>query len=72
MRPLPDLAAEADMIERGRRSALAQARREAIETLRDAYTMIQTADWDSLAAHAAAAREASDRLVTLAAMWEEL
>ena len=72
MKPLPNLSAEDEMLERGRRSALSQARREATESLRDAYTMIQSADWDTVGAFASAAKEAADRLMLLAVMWDEL
>lgn len=72
MKPLPDLDNEAAMLKRGRLSSIASARKEAAETLRDAYTLMQSNDWADLAAHARVARDASDRLVTLAAMWDEV
>ena len=72
MKAMPDLDNEADMLKRGRRSAIASARKEAAETLRDAYTLMQSHDWADLSTHARVAREAADRLITLAAMWDEL
>jgi len=71
MKPLPDIADEAAMLLRGRRSALAAARKEATEALRDAYTLMQSAEWDGLHRFAKEAHDASNRLMTLAAMWSE-
>lgn len=72
MKSLPDLNNEADMLRRGRRSAIASARKDATETLRDAYTLMQSHDWADLSTQARIARDAADRLVTLSAMWDEL
>ena len=72
MKPLPDLNDEAEMIRRGKRSAIMSARKEAAETLRDAFTLMQSHDWAELALHARVALNAADRLLTLAAMWDEL
>jgi hypothetical protein len=72
MKPLPDLDNEAAMLKRGRLSVIASARKDAAETLRDAYTLMQSNDWADLATHARVARDAADRLVTLAAMWDEV
>lgn len=60
------------MIKRGRASVLFSARKEAIEILRDAHTALQTGEFGpALALHARIARDAADRLLTLAAMWDE-
>lgn len=72
MKPLPNINDEAAMLLRGKRSAIGSARNEAAEALRDACTFIQGADWDALQVHAEQAKNAADRLLTLAAMWEEL
>lgn len=72
MRPLPNLDDEAAMLKRGRLSAIYAARKEAAETLRDAFTLMQSNDWADMAAHARVAKDAADRLITLAAMLEEL
>ena len=73
MKPPPDLSNEADMLKRGRVSAMYSARKEALEILRDSFTaMQQGGDWAPLAVNARIARDAADRLVTLAAMWDEV
>ena len=72
MKPLPNISDEAAMIERGRRSALAQARKEATESLRDAYNLLQSAEWDVLDAHADAIGQHAQRLKTLAAKRQEV
>ena len=60
------------MLERGRRSALHQARKDATEGLRDAYTLLQGAEWDVLDSHADVIATHAERLKTLAAMWQEV
>lgn len=73
MKPPPDLNNEADMIKRGRVSALYSARKDALVILRDAFTSMQQGDdWAPLAINARIARDAADRLLTLAAMWDEV
>jgi hypothetical protein len=72
MKPLPNINDEAAMLERGKRSALASARNDAAETLRDACTAVQSANWDQLQSAAELALAASARLLTLSAMWAEL
>jgi len=72
MKPLPDITNEPAMLERGKRSALASARNDAAEALRDACTSVQSADWKDLHANAGKARDAAERLMTIAAMWDEL
>lgn len=72
MRPLPDLNDSAAMVRRGQRSAIAAARKDAAETLRDAHTLMQSRDWQDLETHARIALAAAERLVTLAVMWREL
>jgi hypothetical protein len=74
MKPPPDLNDEAAMLKRGRVSALYSARKEAIELLRDAFTAMQQGGGEfgpALALNARIARDAADRLLTLAAMWHE-
>ena len=70
MKPLPDVNDEAAMILRGKRSAIGAARKEAVETLRDMLTFMQSDQWNR--AHVEAANKATERLLTLQAMWEEL
>ena len=72
MRPLPELNDEAAMLLRGKRSALGSARNDAAEALRDACTAVQSADWPLLRAAAERSSAASERLLTLAALWEEI
>jgi hypothetical protein len=72
MKPLPNLDDEDAMLRRGRMSALLAARKEAAETLRDAHTFMQSNDWADWTTHARVARDAADRLITLAAMWDEV
>ena len=48
MKPLPNIDDEAAMLLRGKRSALAAARNDAEASLRDAYTLLQSAEWDEL------------------------
>jgi hypothetical protein len=60
------------MLLRGKRSVIGSARNEAAEALRDACVKVQSAGWDELTMHADEARRASERLITLAAMWGEL
>ena len=72
MKRLPDINDEKAMLERGRRSAIGSARKDAAEALRDACTMCQSSDWAALSKHARDAAEAAERLLTLSAMWEEM
>jgi hypothetical protein len=72
MKPLPNFTDEAAMILRGKRSALAEARRQATEGLRDAYNAAQSADWNDLEQCAQVCGEYSARLATLASMWRSL
>jgi hypothetical protein len=72
LKPIPNLADDAAMALRGRRSTLHSARLHAAETLRNACTLVQGAEWSELAAHAATAREAAEQLELLATMWQEL
>ena len=72
MKPLPKLDDEAAMLLRGKRSALASARNEAAETLRDACTRMQGCEWAAVPDFARDASAAINRLLTLAAMAEEL
>jgi hypothetical protein len=71
MKPLPDLTDEAAMLLRGRRSALAAARSEAMIELRDAYTSLDGSAWADVAARAQSVRSHVERLLELAALWFE-
>lgn len=55
----------------GRRSALLSARKEALETLRDALTECNSADIDELTGPASSAIEAAQRLQEIAKLWGE-
>lgn len=72
MKPLPNLADDTAMLLAGKRSALAKARREATEALRDSYTGMQSASWQTMMDLSRKATAASERLSTLAAIWDEL
>ncbi len=72
MKPPPDLTDDELMLKRGKISTLYSARKDATECLRDAYTAMQAAQWSELHTHASNAREAAERLATLAAMWDEV
>lgn len=72
MKPLPNLNDEAALILRGKRSALSEARREATQRLRDAYTVLDGSEWVALEDAARVCRDYSERLMTLAAMWAEV
>jgi len=72
MKPLPNINDEAAMLARGKRSAMHAARIDAAEALRDANTLVQGAEWHELQSAAEKARSAAERLLTLAAMWQEL
>ena len=72
MKPLPPLADEAAMLDQGRRSALYSARKDAIGELRDAYTSMQSTDWEGLAAPVRLAGEAVARLKELIELWDSL
>lgn len=72
MKPLPNISDEAAMIHRGKMSAISTARKDAAEVLRDATTLVQAAEWSELPHHARTARDAAERLLTLAAMWGEV
>ena len=72
MKPLPNITDDAAMIQRGKLSAIGTARKDAAEALRDACTLVQAAEWSELTHHARTARDAADRLLTLAAMWDEV
>ena len=72
MTPLPNLNDDTAMLLRGRRSALASARNEAAEALRDACTLIQGADFDEVGKLAAEVMEIAERLRVIATKWGEL
>lgn len=71
MKPLPNLDDEAEMLKRGRISAIYAARKDAIEALRDAHTRMQADDWADMEMQARAAKAAADRLITLSAILTE-
>jgi hypothetical protein len=72
MKPLPNLNDAAEMIERGKRSALASSRNEAAEALRDACTRVQSAHPSQLLEPAVEAKAAAQRLIEIAELWKEL
>jgi hypothetical protein len=72
VKPPPDLTDDELMLKRGKIRTLYSARKDATECLRDAYTAMQAAPWSELHTHASNAREAAERLATLAAMWDEV
>jgi hypothetical protein len=72
VKPPPDLTDDELMLKRGKIRTLYSARKDATECLRDAYTAMQSAPWPDLHTHASNAREAAERLATLAAMWDEV
>lgn len=45
MKPLPNINDEAAMLLRGKRSAIGAARKEAVESLRDMLTFMQSEQW---------------------------
>lgn len=72
MKALPNLEDEAAMLARGRRSALYEARKEALEALRDAYTLLAGADWYEMRERLAAVSSATLRLETCCTLWESI
>jgi hypothetical protein len=72
MKPIPNLEDDAAMAARGRRSALASARNEAAEALRDACTHVQSADINSLLEPAVEAKLAAERLIQVAELWQSI
>ena len=72
MKPLPDLADDAAMLLRGKRSALEESRKAAHAALRDAHTAADGSEWESLALHAGRAHEAVARLLVLADLWADV
>jgi hypothetical protein len=72
MKPIPDLNNEKAMAARGRRAALWSARKAACEELRHAATtLLHDDDITDVAPHAAIAREAIDRIETVARLLAE-
>jgi len=67
MKPLPDLNDAPAMVARGRRSTLLQARKEALEALRDEATYLNGADVSELSGERI--REIASRLDEVAAAW---
>jgi hypothetical protein len=72
MKPLPNLDDHDAMLQRGRRSALAAARNEAIAELRDAYTRMESCEWSELAERMSRVTVAVDRLNEINALWESI
>lgn len=70
MKPLPDLTDEAAMLLRGRRSALAAARSDAMIELRDAYTSLDGCEWSDATARLARVKAAVTRLDTVLILWD--
>lgn len=69
MKPLPDLNDAAAMAARGRRSTLMQARKEALEMLRDEATFLNSVDLADLSG--GHLREIAFRLDEIAVRWIE-
>ena len=72
MRPLPNLSDEAAMLRRGRESALWAARKDALETLRDALTACNASGMDDLSGPAHEAADAAQRLIEISTAWGTL
>ena len=70
MKPLPDLTDEAAMLLRGRRSALAAARSEAMIELRDAYTSLDGCEWSDATTRLARVKAAVTRVDTVLILWD--
>lgn len=67
MKPLPDLNDSEAMVARGRRSALMQARKEALEALRDEITFLNSVDLSELSG--GHLHEIAERLNDISAAW---
>lgn len=72
MKPLPDLSDEAAMLLRGKRSALAAARSNAMIELRDAYTALDGADWPDMRPRLETIRSIAEQLLTISLLWDNL
>ena len=72
MKALPDLDDTGAMAARGRRSVLMSARNEACEALRDACVACQSADVSEAEKPALAAITASERLIEVCKLWNQL
>lgn len=71
MKPLPDLQNSEAMAARGRRSTLMSARNEALETLRDGVTRLQSCDIGELHELVGHVIEAAQRLDEVSKLWNE-
>lgn len=72
MKPMPNIEDDAAMILRGKRSSLAAARNDAEACLRDAYTVMQGAEWADLPARLADVQACVDRLRVVGTAWEAI
>lgn len=72
MKPLPNINDEPAMLKRGKLSAIASARNDAFNELRDAVTLIQSAQGHDIEPLVNRVKAAVDRVATLAAMWDEV
>ena len=69
MKPLPNLDDEQAMLQRGRRSALAAARSDAMIELRDAYTALDCPEWAEFSRRLPRVKAAVLRLETVDILW---
>lgn len=60
------------MLMRGKRSALYEARKESLEALRDAYTLLAGADWHEMGDRLDNLDGCSQRLHAVLALWASL
>lgn len=72
MKPLPDLTDEVAALLKGRQTLLWAAKREAMETLRDAYTALQTAQWGEMTDALGLAELSIEQLRQICHLWEAL
>lgn len=70
LKPLPNLDDSEAVLTQGRRSMLMKCRKEAMEALRDAYTMLQSATIDSCASEAQDVIDATNRIIEIAGLWK--
>lgn len=72
MKPLPDIDDSDAMMLRGKRSALYEARRETLEAMRDAYTVLSGADWDDMQEKLSPIKSLAQRLETILTLWDSI
>jgi hypothetical protein len=71
MKPLPDLNDATAMAARGRRSVLMQARKEALEEIRDRVTAVNSDDVGAMHENARKIGDLSAALVRISDLWIE-